>query len=424
MSDIATFNVNIYAIEVEKSPDLFLGEGKFCIEFNFDNFRAMRTSATDDFKWPKEYLHTKYTTEYPQHLSLKNLTVSLVKPSVFGFSDQYKLNPVDFDLKTIATGIMRYKAILGDGFAVSFILEMTQISDASIEIRNLRYAVTDPAAFSAEDKYIAVVVYEPGSSGTHVKELNAFVEANLGGEDNEAYRDRKKDEIKALQDKPVQKVKSRTPVEIKDGVLTWDTMKRIVMDDVSFIDLYYSSLYIGIKKVVKDQPEKEAPYIRCTRIPIDRCLIHNDITGKRDEGSFPGDEDKIIHLRGALEASIYLNDIPYFTQVYAPNHYVLVSFENPEVTSLMEENRADGSGVHAEFVETEINGNALTYTSTFVKYGIPCELETPSLSDDKGEQNSGGEGGSETDILLANNGNNTNYSTTGSANGTLTAKLL
>lgn len=422
MANIAYFNVNIYAIEVEKK-DVFLDKGKYCIEFNFDDFRVMRTSAQEDFKWPKEYLHTKYTTEYPQHLDLKMLTVSLVKPSVFGFSDQYQLNPVKIDLETIATGIMRYKAKLADGFTVSFILEMTQISDVSIELRNLRYTITDHSSFRGGE-YVAVLVYEPGGSGTHAKELRAFTDANLLGEDMKSYRERKEGEIKALQEQEQLKRRTRTPVAIDEatGTLTWPTISRIVIDDVSFRDLYYSSLYIGVKKYDAEKSVSETPFLRCTRIPISKCLIHNSIEGKRNEGAFPGDEDKIVHLTGVLEGSIFLNDIPYFSQVFAPDHYVFASFENPGEITLMEENRADHVGTPVESVPEEFVESSLSYTSKFVRYGVPCEIASPSLEDEKSERDglAGSSSMCETDRLLKQDGSTVDYST----GSTLTKKLL
>lgn len=417
MANIAYFNVNIYAIEVNKG-DVFLEEGKYCLEFNFDDFRTMRTSAREDFQWPKEYLHTKYSTEYPQHLNLKVLTVHLVKPSVFGFSDQYQLNPVRIDLETIATGIMRYKVCLAEGFTVAFILEMTQVSDVSIEIRNLRYTITDRSAFRSGSEYRAVVTYEPGGHVMHAKELSAFAKANLQGEAMEPYRERKKDEVKALRDRPVQKVRSRIPatVDEESGTLEWAALSRIVVDDTSFRDLYYSNLYIGIKKIVKDKHESETPYLRCAKIPISKCLMHESAAGKRDEGSFPGDEDKIIHLSGVLEASIYLNDVPYYMQVFAKDHYVFASYEREGESVLMLENREDGSAGEVESVPSEVLKGALHYRSRFVKYGVPCEVCTPEPTSTEDEKSACEDAGS--DDLLASDG--TEYST----GSTLTRKLL
>ena len=319
MANIACFNVNIYAIEVEMNPnEVFLDKGKYCIEFNFDDFRIMRTSASKDFKWPKEYLHIKYTTEYPQHLSLKDLTVRLVRPSVLGFSDHYHLNPVTIDLSTIATGLLRYKAELATGFVVSFILEMAQVSDVSIELRNLRYTITDRTSFPPGE-YVAVVVYEPGSGTACAQEIRSFVDANLAGEENEAYRERKEDELAALQEQKSLTRRARVPAVMGSegsGALEWPAISRIVVKGVSFRDLYHSSLYIGIKRLYEDRSVGETHFTRCTRIPISRCLVHRDVgENDRREGSFPGDEDKIVHLTGALEGSIYLNDIPYYSQV-------------------------------------------------------------------------------------------------------------
>ena len=449
MANIAYFNVNIYAIETEMKDTFLkkadaLEKGKYCIEFNFDQFRVMRTSAQENFKWPKEYLHAKYTTEYPQHLDIKVLTVRLVKPSVFGFSDKFYLNPAKVDLETIATGIMRYKAELSEDFAVSFILEMTQISDVSIELRNIRYTITDKSSFRDNEEYVAELVYEPGGSGTHARELRAFTDANLVGEEMESYREKKEAEIKALKEQKQLRKLTRTPVKVeeveKDGkkvlTLTWPTIHRILIDDVSFRDLYYSKLYIGIKQYHKDKDTKEmkkkVPFIRCTKIPISRCLVHNSIAeGQRTEGAFPGDEDKIVHLTGVLEGSIYLNDIPYYTQVFAPDHYVRVPFEDPENISnsegvtLMLGKRGDPAGTPVESVPTEFAENSLNYRSKFVRYGVPYEAKTPSVEDEKSEATasaaltSSGSEMSETDKFILH-GSDMNCST----GNTLTKKLL
>lgn len=463
MANTAYFNVNIYSFNLT-IPEGTLEKGKYSLEFDFDGFRTMRTSATKDCKWPKEYLHTKYATEYPRRLGLKHLTVRFLKPSVFGFGDKHYFNPVKIDLMTIATGVMRYKVELAPEVVLTFILEMTQISDVSFEVRELLYNVTDREAFGPGE-YLAMAAYEPSIDGAHIRELQAFVKAHMSTEEAASYRERKEEEIAELKKSTWLRKYSRTPAKLttnsesnageeegggggEEGVcLRWHTMNRILINDVSFRDLYYSALYIGIKRFKEKTSGDEMPFVRCTKIPLSRCLIHNgggdddenenenenndddnDSNNNRPrESPFPGDEDKIIHITGVLEGTVCINDVPYYTQVYAPGHYYYVPFQGKPC--LMEDPAHDFAGEPAEKVPTEFERNALRYHSKFVEYGVPREKSpTPELEGTLSESN--GDADRESEALLKKKKSvdvttaSSSSSSSSPKNGTLKDKLL